>query len=111
MLQREEIDTWYTYNEWVETMIVTSGDARKIENILGLVGEAGEVAEKIKKQIRDDTKVSPSDVAREIGDVMFYATALARVYGYTLHDILKMNIEKLEDRKARNKIKGSGDSR
>jgi len=111
MLQREEIDNWDTYNEWVESMIITKGDTRKIENILGLVGEAGEVAEKIKKQIRDETKVSPSEIAKEIGDVMFYAVALARIYGYTLHDILKMNIEKLEDRKARNKIKGSGDAR
>lgn len=111
MLQQEEITNWNNYGDWVETMIVTDGETRKIENLLGLVGEAGEVAEKIKKQIRDETKVSPSDIAREIGDVMFYATALSRVYGYTLHDILKMNIEKLESRKARNTIKGNGDHR
>ena len=111
MIQRGERENCNTYNEWVETMIVTSGDTRKIENILGLVGEAGEVAEKIKKQIRDETKVSPSDIAREIGDVLFYATALAHIYGYTLHDIMQMNIAKLEDRKNRNKISGNGDNR
>lgn len=111
MLQQEEIDNWNNYGEWVETMIVTEGETRKIENTLGLVGEAGEVAEKIKKQMRDSAKVNPSDIAKEIGDVMFYATALARVYGYTLHDIMKMNVAKLEGRKARGTIHGGGDNR
>ncbi len=111
MLQQEEINNWNNYGDWVETMIVTEGETRKIENLLGLVGEAGEVAEKIKKQMRDNSNIPPSEIAKEVGDVVFYATALARVYGYTLHDVLSMNMAKLEGRKSRGTIHGKGDNR
>lgn len=99
------------YSLWVEKKIITAGQARLIENILGLVGEAGEVAEKIKKQIRDSQKVSDEDIIKELGDVVFYATALANFYGRDLSYVLEMNVHKLDDREARNKIKGEGDNR
>lgn len=99
------------YSKWVEGKIITEGQTRLIENVLGLVGEAGEVAEKIKKQMRDSNKVSADDIVKELGDVVFYATALANYYGRSLGVVLEVNVQKLDDREARNKIQGSGDNR
>ena len=98
------------YSRWVETMIVTTGQDRMVENTLGLVGEAGEVAEKVKKIIRDGT-VDVSAITKELGDVLFYVTALGNYFGVGIETIMHDNITKLEDRKARNVIQGSGDFR
>lgn len=99
------------YSEWVETMIVTEGETRLVENVLGLVGEAGEVAEKIKKVLRDGSRVSPDEIVKEIGDVVFYATALANYFDASLTEVLRVNQDKLNSRKRRGTIKGSGDNR
>ena len=99
-----------TYCEEVEKLIITSGNIRLIENTLGLVGEAGEVAEKIKKHFRDEN-YSKEDIVKELGDVLFYITALANHIGSDLQIVMNKNIEKLHDRLDRNKIQGSGDNR
>jgi len=88
---------------------------------LGLANEAGEVLGKIKKMIRDDdvrfdgermlTESQREDIAAELGDVLWYVAALARDIDYSLNDVAIQNLWKLEDRKARNKIGGSGDDR
>jgi NTP pyrophosphatase (non-canonical NTP hydrolase) len=105
-------------NEYQEDAIETAiyGEGQKIiYPTLGLAGEAGEVADKVKKVLRDNDGVFTDDiktsVAKEIGDVLWYIAALSRDLGYTLEDIAKMNIEKLESRKQRNVISGSGDER
>lgn len=98
------------YSRWVETMIITTGQDRLVENTLGLVGESGEVAEKVKKIIRDGT-IDVNMITKELGDVLFYVTALGNYFGVDLETIMHNNIRKLEDRKARNVIQGSGDSR
>jgi NTP pyrophosphatase (non-canonical NTP hydrolase) len=77
---------------------------------LGLGGEAGETVDKIKKWHRDG-KIDPTAVALELGDVAYYLTRLANIFGYTLDDILRMNVEKLESRRARGVLKGEGDNR
>ena len=77
---------------------------------LGLCGEAGEVADKVKKQVRDGV-FNRHEVAKELGDVLWYLDNLANDIGYNLDEIADMNIEKLTSRQARNKIKGSGDNR
>ena len=77
---------------------------------LGLCGEAGEVAEKVKKQVRDGV-FNRHEVAKELGDVLWYLANLSNDIGYNLDEIADMNIEKLTSRKNRNKIKGSGDNR
>ncbi len=77
---------------------------------LGLCGEAGEVAEKIKKFLRDGT-LNDKEVAKELGDVLWYIANLAEDLGYDLAEIADMNLEKLADRVNRNVIKGSGDNR
>jgi NTP pyrophosphatase (non-canonical NTP hydrolase) len=82
---------------------------------LGLAGEAGEVAEKIKKVLRDDGgKVSDEkkqDITKELGDVLWYVSQIATELGLSLDDIAKLNIEKLLSRLERGQIKGSGDNR
>ena len=77
---------------------------------LGLCGETGEVAEKVKKQVRDGV-FNRHEVAKELGDVLWYLANLSNDIGYNLDEIADMNIEKLTSRKNRDKIKGSGDNR
>lgn len=99
------------YSDWVEGKIMTAGPDRLVENTLGLVGEAGEVAEKIKKLIRDSNRFTDEDILKEVGDVVFYATALANIYGKGLQEVMELNIKKLDDRQKRGTLKGSGDDR
>ena len=80
---------------------------------LGLAGEAGEVADKVKKIYRDDRTDARflAEIAKEIGDVMWYCAALANDLGFDLQQVAEMNIYKLKSRKAAGKIGGSGDDR
>lgn len=86
-----------------------------IEKVLGLVGEAGETADKIKKILRDkDGVVSDEDgelVVKELGDVLWYIASISRYLGVSLSEVAKGNIEKLESRYKRNMIHGEGDKR
>ena len=75
---------------------------------LGLGSEAGEVSGKVKKLIRDGTQ---SDVASEIGDVLWYCAMLASEMNVSLGKIMEGNLDKLHDRKERGKLQGSGDTR
>jgi NTP pyrophosphatase (non-canonical NTP hydrolase) len=99
------------YSDWVESKILTSGHERLVENTLGLVGESGEVAEKVKKLIRDKHKFTAEEIASELGDVLFYNVAIASIFGFTLGDIIRMNMEKLNSRQERGVLQGSGDNR
>ncbi len=82
---------------------------------LGLVGEAGEVAEKLKKVIRDNEGVLTDPVrdavAKELGDTLWYLAALAFEMDYDLNEIAQINIDKLNSRKERGVLSGSGDNR
>ena len=78
---------------------------------LGLVGEAGEVAEKVKKWMRDGTELDEDALAREVGDVLWYISNLSLQIGFTLEEIAEINLKKLGSRKNRGKIGGSGDDR
>ena len=82
---------------------------------LGLNGEAGEVADKVKKTIRDFGGVFSDErrqaIAMELGDVMWYAATLANDLGFTLNEIADMNIAKLQSRVERGKLHGEGDNR
>ena len=75
---------------------------------LGLAGEAGEVANKVKKLMRDSTVY---DIAGEIGDVLWYVAALCDDLGLSMEDVAVKNINKLHSRKERGVLKGSGDNR
>jgi len=78
---------------------------------LGLMGEAGEVAEKVKKIYRDKLPVDKVAIAREIGDVLWYAARLADVLGVSFDEVAQLNITKLVDREMRGVLHGSGDNR
>ena len=107
----QDKDPLKTYSDWVETKILTSSDERLVENTLGLVGEAGEVAEKVKKLIRDKSRFTKQDIVKELGDVVFYVTALANYYGSNLGEVIEENVSKLDGREARGTLKGNGDNR
>jgi NTP pyrophosphatase (non-canonical NTP hydrolase) len=82
---------------------------------LGLSGEAGEVADKVKKVLRDrngqfDDSVR-AEIALELGDVLWYVAQLASELGYELEDVANQNLQKLRDRSSRGQLKGSGDHR
>ena len=77
---------------------------------LGLNGEAGEVAEKIKKHIRDGKKLD-EDFAKELGDVLWYLTRLVDELDGDMSDVAQSNLDKLFDRQERDKLQGSGDNR
>jgi len=82
---------------------------------LGLCGEAGEVAEKIKRIVRDGrtaiTDDETKELSKELGDVLWYVANLAHEVGLNLDNIAKENLEKLESRRERGVLHGSGDNR
>ncbi len=82
---------------------------------LGVAGEAGEVAEKIKKIMRNDhgvvSKEKREEVQKEIGDVLWYLSQLSRQLGFSFSSAAETNIAKLADRMARNVITSEGDNR
>jgi NTP pyrophosphatase (non-canonical NTP hydrolase) len=85
---------------------------------LGLCGESGEVAEKVKKLIRGGEleKLASNlelkeSVAKELGDILWYIAASSRELGFPLSRIARMNLDKLEDRQQREVLHGEGDSR
>ena len=82
---------------------------------LGLVGEAGEVADKVKKILRDKKGVFDKDskdaIKFELGDVLWYISQLSSELGYELEEVANANLQKLNSRKIRGKIQGSGDDR
>lgn len=82
---------------------------------LGLAGEAGEVADKVKKLIRDSngvlTKDKRKEMIKELGDVLWYLTACASELGVDLEEVATQNAKKVEDRRVRGVISGEGDNR
>ena len=86
-----------------------------LEKVLGIAGEAGEVTDKIKKIIRDKggyaSEEDRAEIAKELGDVLWYVANVARYLGVSLSDIAEGNIKKLSSRKNRNKLHGEGDNR
>ena len=98
------------YQTQALTTAIYPEDNRILYPALGLTNEAGEVAGKVKKIIRDGN-VTHWDVAKEIGDVLWYAAVLAHDLGFTLEEIAKDNLNKLAARAARGALKGSGDDR
>lgn len=80
---------------------------------LALAEEVGEFLGKIAKQERDETSVADlvESLTKEGGDIMWQLARVLDDYGIRLQDCIDMNVQKLESRKARNKLQGSGDDR
>lgn len=94
---------------------VKAHDPAMIAKILGLVGEAGEVAEKFKKIVRDKQGVindeDKKETAKELGDVLWYVAVIADYLNVSLEEVATANLDKLSSRKARGTQHGSGDNR
>jgi NTP pyrophosphatase (non-canonical NTP hydrolase) len=99
----------------LQTAIYPNMSNNFIYPTLGLVGEAGEVAEKAKKIIRDGdgtlTEETRNKMALELSDVCWYVAVLAYELDYTLEEIMQMNLDKLASRQQRGVLSGSGDNR
>lgn len=78
---------------------------------MGLCSEAGEVADKIAKSYRDRLHYSYQEVAKELGDVLWFVALMADYHNFTLEEIAQGNLDKLASRMERNAITGSGDNR
>ena len=98
-----------------KTAIYPNKDKNFIYPTLGLVGESGEVAEKIKKVLRDNNGnfdyESKTAIKKELGDVLWYLANLCNELDFTLNEVAEENLEKLNNRLSRGKISGSGDDR
>lgn len=103
------------YQKAALTTAVYPEDKRIIYPALGMCGEAGEVADKVKKVIRDNNQNFTNDrkreIAKEIGDVLWYCATLSHDLGFSLEEVAQMNIDKLASRQRRVKLSGSGDNR
>ena len=102
-------------NESRKTAIYPDIGDNFIYPTLGLSGESGEVAEKIKKIIRDKGGIvddaTRSEIAKELGDVLWYLSQIASEMKVPLEEVAKGNVIKLQSRMERNKISGDGDNR
>ena len=111
-------DTGMSLNEYQNSALKTAiypHDHEISYLALALCGEAGELADKVKKVLRDkDGRFYQPDIhsiANELGDVLWYASNLAHVLGYKLSDIAQLNIDKINSRLERGTLLGSGDER
>lgn len=109
--------TFEDYQKQALTTVLTTDDEFKdlLHWVLGLNGEAGELAEKLKKIIRDKNSVISEEdkveMAKELGDVLWYIAVFAHDLGVPLDDIAQTNLDKLKSRKDRGMLGGSGDNR
>jgi NTP pyrophosphatase (non-canonical NTP hydrolase) len=105
----------FDYQLFVRSTKVYDPEYALVYPVLGLASEAGEVAGKIKKLMRDHegqlTQEMFNDIIKELGDVLWYVTAVADDLGITISDVFYMNMQKLESRKQRMVLKGDGDDR
>ena len=108
-----------TFNEYQKQALLTAAPKTKKNELfhllLGLVGEAGEIAEKMKKIVRDhdsnEIKIDRADIEKELGDVLWYVAVLADYLDIKLETVASHNLAKLADRQKRNVLSGSGDNR
>lgn len=114
---------WYTnymnLNDYQTAALRTAAPRDKKNEffhlVLGLVGESGEIAEKIKKIVRDQdsdfSKLDKADLTKELGDVLWHIAVIADYFDIPFEEVGATNIAKLADRLKRGVIQGSGDNR
>lgn len=114
-------------NEYQKMALETAVYPKEFKTIypaLGMNVEAGEVADKVKKVLRDSEVIvrdgsvaiilpdaKREELAKEVGDVLWYVATMAYDLGYTLEEIATMNYQKLKSRQQRHQLNGSGDNR
>ena len=107
----EKIEFFNQYQEFVKGMKVYPEKHAIVYPALGIAGEGGEVAEKVKKWLRGDRELDKLELLKEAGDVLWYLASMADDLGYTLQDLVNENVKKLSSRKERGVQKGNGDNR
>ena len=107
-----------TFEEYSRDALATSICPENMDVIyplIGLSGEAGEVAEKVKKVYRDNNGIFTDEIrhqiVKELGDCLWYINKMVADLGYTLEDAAIINLEKCYKRRAYNTLHGSGDNR
>jgi NTP pyrophosphatase (non-canonical NTP hydrolase) len=113
--RRNKNMTFAEYEETVKKTAIYPSSHKILYPALGLAGEAGEVANKVKKLIRDGFDKQPKDwrerLASEIGDVLWYCVALSNDLNVPISTVAKGNMDKLLSRFERGTLGGSGDKR
>jgi NTP pyrophosphatase (non-canonical NTP hydrolase) len=113
--EKPSVMTLNEYQAAAARTAVYPENMKTVYPLIGLAGETGEVAEKIKKVLRDHhgvfTPESKEAIAKELGDVLWYLAAIAGDLGFTLDDVARLNLDKIASRKERGRIHGSGDER
>ncbi len=103
------------YQQKAEKTNLVKGELALYYAVLGLTGEAGEIANAVKKIIRDNnnqiTKEKIQQLKKELGDVLWYIARICSELNLNLDDVMKENIEKLYSRMQRNALHGDGDNR
>lgn len=103
------------YQDFALSKAVYPNDRNITYLALALSGEVGEAADKVKKVLRDKGgrfyNVDLTSIALELGDALYYAALLAKALGYSLADIARLNIEKINGRIERGTLHGEGDTR
>ena len=100
------------YQQQAKATAVYPEDKAREYLVAGLAGEVGEVASLFAKHWRADQEwLDYSEVAAELGDVLWFITMLADEVGYDLSEVAQNNLDKLADRAVRGKLKGNGDNR
>ncbi len=109
------MDLNYYQNEARKTALYPDVGKNPIYPTLGLNGEAGEVADKVKKVLRDKKGIFDDqtiyDIKLELGDVLWYVAQLSSELGLKLDEVAGSNLKKLASRSERGKISGEGDFR
>lgn len=115
MIERQEIKEFEQYQKEAHKTAIYPEDKALEYLTIGLAGEVGEFANKVKKTIRDDQELLFEDAVGELGDILWYLSELSKYVAPKIDNslgyIAYRNIEKLKDRARRNKLKGSGDNR
>lgn len=113
MFDTREEDEKMAMNDYQKQAFTTA--TAESQNIyymtMGMCGEAGEIANKVKKVMRDGKQLDLEDIKHELGDVLWYVAGLATVLGIDLEEVAQANLDKLKSRKERGVIGGSGDNR
>lgn len=111
----ERFPDWNEYQDWCVNGVLDSTHTPQLPLIyptLGLVGESGEFADKVKKIIRDGPEsVDELDLVKELGDVLWYLAVCADKLGVPLSWVVEVNMAKLNRRREEDKIHGQGDNR
>ena len=110
MEQKYEALNFRSYQDMAAETAVYKSEHQVIYPALGLAAEAGEVANKVKKILRDGN-FNREAISDEVGDCLWYIAALCRDLNVDMKELAKNNLRKLHDRKARGVIQGSGDKR